>query len=80
MNNQATQSAALIENTCKLMLPVAKLMPDGVDAAFGTGDSNDAVSLFTQMLVLMVRGLEQLKLPLILEAYGLEDEGEKLAV
>ena len=77
MNKQVTKSAVLIENTCKLMLPVAKLMPDGVDAAFGTGDSNDAVSLFTQILVLMLRGLEQLKLPLILEACELEDLAER---
>ena len=77
MNKQVTKSAVLIENTCKSMLPVAKLMPDGVDAAFGTGDSNDAVSLFAQILVLMLRGLEQLKLPLILEACELEDLAER---
>ena len=57
------------------MLPVAKLLPDDVDAAFGTGVSNDVVSLFTPMLVLMLSGLEQLKLPLILETCDLEDEG-----
>ena len=63
-----------------MMLPGATLLPDGVDSAFRTGDSSDVVSLLTPMLVLMLRGLQQLKLPLILEACGLEDEGEKLAV
>lgn len=76
MNNQITQSAELIQNTCALILPVAKLLSRGVDSALNTGDSNDGVSLLTPMLVLMLRGLEQLKLPLILEACELEGEGE----
>ena len=77
MNNQTTQSAELIQNTCRTMLPVANLLPRGVCEAFSTGDSNDAATLFTPMLVLMLRGLEQLKLPLILEACDLEDDGDQ---
>lgn len=76
MNIKATESAVLIENTCALMLPVAKLLPRGVDSALTTGDSNDAASLLPSLMVLMLRGLEQLKLPLILEACDLEDDGE----
>lgn len=76
MNNQLTQSSELIQNTCALMLPVSKLLPRGVDSALNTGDSNDAVTLFTPMLVLMLRGLERLKLPLILEACELEGDGD----
>ena len=77
MINQTTQSSELIPNNCRMMLPVAKLLHDGVDATFSTGDSNDVVSLFTPIMVLMLRGLEQLKLPLILEACDLEDESEQ---
>lgn len=63
----------LLEGTCRLMLPVANAMPEGVEVLFQTGDSSDVAFLLPQLLTVMLRGLELLRDPLVLVAYEMEE-------
>ena len=68
----------LIEQACSAFFPLASAMPSGATEVLSMGNSNDAAVLLPQLLVLMIRSLETLQLPLILEACELEDEGKQV--